>query len=115
MRNVAINLRDPFEESLERALALPAGAESAVIDDRRLTAALRRVYEFAHGRLVLTTIGPVEVASATVPALADTTFYVATGRELLTATGQTIAFARPVAASDNGQRTTGSALREFID
>jgi hypothetical protein len=80
---VEIELRLPFEENIERALALAASPDRR--GDEEVVGALRRLYEVAHGRSVQTALGPITIAPAIAPSLSDTTFSVASRPELLAA------------------------------
>jgi hypothetical protein len=92
---VEIELRLPFEENIERALALPPSPDRP--NDEAVVAALRRLYELAHGRSVQTTLGLIAIAPAVAPALSHRTFSVASRSALLTAVRDQIAaaFSKP--------------------
>ena len=69
--NIEIDLRLPFEENLERALALAAASSR----DRHgeIVGVVRRLYELAHGRSVQTALGLVPVAPPIAPGLSRRT------------------------------------------
>src|SRR5690349_13942488 len=85
MQEIEINLREPFEDNLERALALPEDHDRAGTTEEQIATALRRIYELAYGRSVETTIGLVGIAPALIPALAETRLHMASRESLLAA------------------------------
>jgi hypothetical protein len=85
MQKIEIDLREPFEHNLERALALPEAHDRANAPDEEVAAALRRIYELAYGRSVETPIGLVAIAPALAPALAEARLSVASRQGLLAA------------------------------
>ena len=88
---IEIELRLPFEENIERALALSDSPDRP--NDEAVAGALRRLYELAHGRAAQTTLGLIAIAPAVAPSLSHRTFSVASRSELLAAVQHQIAAA----------------------
>jgi hypothetical protein len=83
INRVDIELRLPFEENIERALALPASPDRHSNDE--VAGALRRLFDLAHGRSVETPLGLVAIAPAVAPFLSRSKFSFATRCELVAA------------------------------
>ena len=87
MRNIEIDLAQPFEEFLETVLSLPAGCSSAgaerLENEAELEQAFRGLHEAANGRRVETIIGCVPIAPPVAPFLKERFFYVATQIDFL--------------------------------
>ena len=93
MKIIDIDLWEPFERNVERALALPTRQSNEHVPDKEVLAALQRLYELVHGRFVQTTIGIIPVAPPVAPEFGSTRLCVATRTELLQALNQQIAMA----------------------
>jgi hypothetical protein len=106
MKEIKINLNDPFEVTLAAVLTLPEKDE-AVAD------ALRTLYAAAHGRTVQTPIGPIAIVPATEPSLKDAALFIRTHRELIDLALRR-AEPRTLLSKEGSDRKRRSALTEFI-
>jgi hypothetical protein len=121
MRNIEIDLAQPFEKVLATVLALPAGSSNSVTDRLSNEAELKRVirglYEAANGRHVETNIGLIKIAPAAYAFLKTKPFRVTTQTDLLieAATrliaGPAIADGRRAAAGRVDQNQRGAPPR----
>ena len=127
MKRTEIHLSDPFKEVLASLLTLPSthtetddvpfsGAADSVLGesakcDAEVKAALRSVYEAAHGRQVETQIGFVTIAPPVAGFLKETPYYVATQYEFfLEAFTRILAGASPRKERTNVSWTPGGKL-----
>lgn len=91
MKEIEIDLSQPFEKVLEAVLALTnhsvngAGDDWADADDKELRQAIRGLYEAANGRQVETEIGLIPIAPPIAPFLKAMPFRAATLKEFLVA------------------------------
>jgi hypothetical protein len=89
MRNIEIDLAQPFEKVLATVLSLPAGCRNAVADrlgnEAELKQVLRGLYEAANGRQVETPIGFIAIAPPVAEFLKAKPFQAATQIEFLIA------------------------------
>ena len=114
MNRIEINLREPFEDNLERALALPAGHEGTGPTDEQIRAELRRIYEFSYGRAVETTFGLVAIAPALLPALAEARLQVSNRQQLLAALREKLASLGQNDRTTTYQSTGNPALLKLL-
>jgi hypothetical protein len=108
MRNIEIDLAQPFEKVLAAVLSLPAGCSNTVTDrlsnEAELTRVIRGLYEAANGRHVETNIGLIKIAPPVYAFLKAKPFSVTTQTDLLIEaatrliTGPAIADGRSAAA-----------------
>ncbi|HZE12229.1 MAG TPA: hypothetical protein VE086_00595 [Chthoniobacterales bacterium] len=87
MRNIEIDLAEPFEKILATVLSLPSGRSDVVSDrltnEAELALVIRRLYEAANGRQVETKIGFIPIAPPVFDVLKEKPFRVGTQTELL--------------------------------
>jgi hypothetical protein len=83
MKKVPIDLSEPFEEVLARALSLPR-TDHASASDAVIKRAMRSVYEAANGRIVETDIGAIPIAPPVKPSLKEKPLCLKSTSELLT-------------------------------
>ena len=87
MRNIEIDLAQPFEKVLAAVLSLPAGCGSAgaerLQNQAELKQAIRGLHQAANGRSVETIIGLIPIAPPVAPHLKEKPFRVTTQIELL--------------------------------
>lgn len=82
MRNIEIDLAEPFQEIFATVLALPTGSCNAA-NKAELKQVIRGLYEAANGRQVETNIGLVAIAPPAFGFLKAKPFRVGTQTELL--------------------------------
>jgi hypothetical protein len=88
MKEIEIDLAQPFEKVLEAVLALPnrnAPGARADCGEKELRQAIRGLYEAANGRQVETGIGLIPIAPPIAPFLKATPFRTATLQDFLVA------------------------------
>jgi hypothetical protein len=87
MRNIEIDLAQPFEKVLATVLSLPAGRSNAVTDrlsnEAEIEKVIRGLYEAANGRHVETNIGLIMIAPPAYAFLKAKPFKVTTQTDLL--------------------------------
>lgn len=115
MKQIKINLNDPFEKTVVAILSLPEGGDVRAGLDETVVQALRRLYTAAHGRTVQTSIGPISIAPATDPSLKDAPLSIHTRSDLFALAQRKAEFKRRAAENDHSIHGDGSsALFEFI-
>ena len=115
MKQIEINLNEPFEKTLAAILSLPQGDDVRGAQKETVEQALHCLYTTAHGRTVQTSIGPISIAPAMDPSLKDAPLSLHTRSDLLVFAQRRAEFKRR--ATDNGHSTHAdgsSALFEFI-
>lgn len=119
MKEIEIDLSEPFEKVLEAVLALPNRSVNGDGDDwageNELRHAIRGLYEAANGRQVETEIGLIPIAPPIAPFLKAVPFRAATLKDfLIAAAAQIVSFplhcngrspASPIASRHRKQRT----------
>src|SRR5688500_1808462 len=88
MKEIEIDLAQPFEKVLEALLALPNRRAPGARDDcgeNELKEAIRGLYEAANGRQVETAFGLIPIAPPIAPFLKATPFRAATLQDFLVA------------------------------
>ena len=89
MKEIEIDLSQPFQGVLEAVLALPnrtvSGASDACADENELRQAVRGLYEAANGRQVETEIGLIAIAPPIAPFLKAVPFRATTLKDFLVA------------------------------
>jgi len=87
MRNIEIDLAQPFEKVLATVLSLPAGCSNAVTNrlsnEAEVKWVIRGLYEAANGRHLETNIGPIVIAPPVYAFLKAKPFSVTTQTDLL--------------------------------
>ena len=86
MKRILIDLSEPLESVLTKALALPGG-ETGRHSEARVKVAVRRLYDAAHGRAIDTPLGRIPIAPAVAPWLKAAPLAIRTRNELLTLAG----------------------------
>ena len=113
MKQIEINLNDPFEKTLVAILSLPDGGDPRGAQDEMVVQAVRCLYTAAHGRTVRTSIGPISIAPATDSPLKDAPLSLHTRSDLLALAQRRAEFIRRTAGRSI-HADGGSALFEFI-
>ena len=119
MKEIEIDLSQPFEKVLEAVLALPNhnvnGAGNDWAGENELTEAIRGLYEATHGRQVETEIGLIAIAPPIAPFLKARPFRATTLKEFLVAVAAQIASLplhrngrKPTSPTANRDRKQGS-------
>jgi hypothetical protein len=89
MKEIEIDLSEPFEKVLEAVLALPNGSVNGAAHDgagkEELKEVVRGLYEAANGRQVETEIGLIAIAPPIAPFLTTMPFRAATLKDFLVA------------------------------
>ncbi len=106
MKDIKIDLNDPFDLTLAAVLTLP-DANLPVAD------ALRSLYAAAHGRTVQTSIGPIAIVPATDPSLKQGPLSISSRRGLVDLALRRAA-PRTVLSKEATDRQSRSALGDFI-
>ena len=115
MKEIEIDLSQPFEIVLEAVLALPNrsinGAGDDCADENELRQAIRALYEAANGRQVETEIGLIPIAPPIAPFLKAVPFRAATLNDFLVAAAAQIVGLplhrngrSPISPIENGHR-----------
>jgi len=115
VKQIEVNLNDPFEKTLIAILSLPEGGDVRSAQEETVEQALRCLYTAAHGRAVQTSIGPISIAPATDSSLKDAPLSLHTRSDLLVFAQRRADFKRR--ATDNGHSIhtdASSALFQFI-
>lgn len=107
MKEIEIDLSQPFEKVLEAVLALPNRSPNRASDDcageNELRQAVRCLYEAANGRQIETEIGLIAIAPPVAPFLKARPFRAATLKDfLVAAAAQIVSLPLP----DNGKNST---------
>jgi hypothetical protein len=118
MNRVSIDLSDPFEKVLARALCLPR-ADDAWPSDAAIKRAMRYLYEAANGRFVETHIGAIPIAPPARSLLKAKPLCLKSAAELVTmvngnlGASDSLDYAWPEPQKPR-QSNIGSALSEFM-
>jgi hypothetical protein len=117
MRNIEIDLAQPFEKVLASVLSLPMGCSDAVTDrlsnEAEIKKVIRGLYEAANGRHVETTVGLIMIAPPVYAFLKAKPFSVTTQTDLLIEAATRLIVGPAIA---NGRRAaTGRIDRSELD
>jgi hypothetical protein len=104
MKEIKIDLAEPFPSVLAQALSLPLNGTDAPKSESEVKKAARCLYEAAHGRVVDTNIGPVGIAPAVAAALKTAPFSMKTREEFLVFAEANSSFKRSAATFLNRRR-----------
>jgi hypothetical protein len=113
MKNIKIDLNEPFEKTLEAVLSLHDG-EACSTEDELVAQALRCLYRAAHGPTLQTFIGPITIAPAVDPSLKEALLRFRTRSELLAFAEEKTSFRRTAKENGASHLAAGSALFEFL-
>jgi hypothetical protein len=115
MKEIEIDLSQPFESVIEAVLALPNGSVNGTADhglgEKELREAIRGLYEAANGRQAETEIGLIPIAPPIAPFLKAKPFRAATLKDFLVAAAAQIV---SLPLHRNGRRTTSSIANRHL-
>jgi len=113
MKNIEIDVNEPFEKTLTAILSLPDG-EACSTEDKVVAQALHSLYRAAHGPTIRTSIGPITVAPAIDPSLKEAPLRFHTRSDLLALAEERTSFRRTAKENGANHLAAGSALFEFL-
>jgi hypothetical protein len=111
MKQITIDVNEPFEKTLATVLSLPDASDAG---NEVVSRALGCLYRAAHGPAIQTSIGPITIAPAVNPSLRPALLRLHTRSDLLALAEERTPFRRTAKRNGPNHLAAGSALFEFI-